>query len=94
LAGLIGFGTCYGAYTAVFFALFGWPATLWYALSLPVTGLVSHYYLRGLRHFLVSLRSTVILLRAPVAARRLQAQRQQLIAEIDAARWEVPPEAL
>jgi hypothetical protein len=42
----------------------------------------------------VSLRSTVILLRAPVAARRLQAQRQQLIAEIDAARWEVPPEAL
>jgi 1-acyl-sn-glycerol-3-phosphate acyltransferase len=94
LAGLVGFGTCYGAYIAVFFALFGWPATLWYALSLPVTGLVSHYYLRGLRHFLVSLRSTVILLRAPVAARRLQAQRQQLIAEIDAARWEVPPEAL
>jgi hypothetical protein len=94
LAGLVGFGTCYGAYIAVFFALFGWPATLWYALLLPVTGLVAHYYLRGLRHFLVSLRSTVILLRAPVAARRLQAQRQQLIAEIDAARWEVPPEAL
>ena len=94
LAGLVGFGTCYGAFIAIFFALFGWPATLWYALSLPVTSLVAHYYLRGLRHFLVSLRSTVVLLRAPIAARRLLAQRQKLIAEIDAARWEVPTETL
>lgn len=94
LAGLVGFGTCYGAFIAIFLALFGWPATLWYALSLPVTSLVAHYYLRGLRHFLVSLRSTVVLLRAPIAARHLLAQRQKLIAEIDAARWEVPTETL
>ena len=38
-AGVVGFGVCYAVYIAVFQRLFGWPASLWYALSLPVSGL-------------------------------------------------------
>jgi len=94
LAGAAGFGSCYGAYVAIFHAFFGLPATLWYALSLPVAGLVAHYYLRGLRRFAASVRGAWLLLRAPTGARRLLALRNDLIAEIDAARWQVPVGAL
>jgi len=94
LAGVVSFGLCYGAYVAIVHALFGWPASLWYALSLPVASLVAHYYLRGLRRFAASARCAWLLLRAPTGARRLLALRNQLITEIDEARWRVPAEAL
>jgi len=94
LAGVVGFGLCYGAYVAIFHALFGLPATLWYALSLPVAGLVAHYYLRGLHRFAASARCAWVLLRAPTSTRHLLALRNELIAEIDAARWQIPAEAL
>ena len=94
LAGVVGFGLCYGAYVALFHAFFGLPATLWYALSLPVTGLVAHYYLRGLRRFAASVRGALVLLRAPTSARHLLTLRNELIAEIDAARKLVPAVAL
>ncbi len=94
LAGVVSFGLCYGAYLAIFHALFGWPASLWYALSLPIASLVAHYYLRGLRRFAASARCAWVRLRAPISARHLLALRNELIAEIDAARWLVPPEAL
>lgn len=94
LAGIIGFGACYGGYVLVFHALFGWPASLWYALSLPVASLVAHYYTEELNRFVVGMRSVLVLLRAPSAARRLLAARQELIAEIEEARWQVPAESL
>lgn len=94
LAGVVGFGLCYGACVAIFHAFFGLPATLWYALSLPAAGLVAHYYLRGLRRFATSARGALVLLRAPTSARHLLALRTELIAEIDAARWLVPAAAL
>jgi len=94
LAGVVSFGICYAAYLVVFHALFGWPASLWYALSLPVASLVAHYYLRGLRRFAASARCAWVLLRAPISARHLLALRNELIAEIDSARWQVPAEAL
>jgi hypothetical protein len=94
LAGVVGFTGFYGACVAVFYGLFGWPACVWYALSLPVAGLVAHYYVRGLRRFAVSLRSALVLLRARSAAWRLLVLRNELIAEIESARWQVPAEAL
>ena len=94
LAGVVSFGLCYGAYLAIFHAIFGLPASLYYALSLPIASLVAHYYLRGLRRFAVSARCAWVLLRAPTSARHLLALRNALIAEIDAARWLVPAEAL
>ena len=94
LAGAVSFGLCYGAYLAIFHAIFGLPASLYYALSLPIASLVAHYYLRGLRRFAVSARCAWVLFRAPASARHLLALRNALIAEIDAARWLVPAEAL
>jgi len=94
LAGAVVFVVIYGLYTTVVHALFGLPTTLWYALSLPVASLVAHYYLQEMRRFYVCMRCTFALLRAPAAARRLAALREELIAEIEAARWQVPTAAL
>jgi glycerol-3-phosphate O-acyltransferase / dihydroxyacetone phosphate acyltransferase len=94
LAGVVSFVLCYGVYVAIVHAFFGLPASFWYALSLPVTGLVAHYYLRGLRRFAASARCALVLVRAPGSARHLLALRNELIAEIDAARWQVPATAL
>jgi 1-acyl-sn-glycerol-3-phosphate acyltransferase len=87
-AGAVGFGVCYAIYIAVFQWLFGWPASLWYALSLPVTGILAHYYLREMRRLWAAVHTTVVLLRAPFAATRLLAMREELIAEIEAVRVE------
>ncbi len=94
LAGTVSFGLCYGACIALCHALIGWPISLWYGLSLPLASLVAHCYLQGAHRFATSLRSTLVLIRTPVAARRLLRLRGELIAEIEAARWEVPATAL
>ena len=88
VAGLIAFGLFYGLCVLIFHRLFGWPASFWYALSLPVASLIAHYYLRELRRMAASVRNTVILLRAPVAARRLLALRGELIGQIESVRKE------
>jgi 1-acyl-sn-glycerol-3-phosphate acyltransferase len=87
-AGIIAFGVFYGLCVAVVHSWLGWPASLWYALSLPVASLIAHYYLRELRRLGASVRNTVVLLRAPIAARRLLAVRAELVAEIEAVRRE------
>jgi 1-acyl-sn-glycerol-3-phosphate acyltransferase len=87
-AGVVGFGVCYAIYISVFQWLFGWPASLWYALSLPVTGLLAHYYLREVRRLWAAVQTTIVLLRAPFAAKRLLAMRAELIREIEAVRNE------
>ncbi|HVM50427.1 MAG TPA: lysophospholipid acyltransferase family protein [Candidatus Acidoferrum sp.] len=89
LAGVVAFGACYSAYVAVFYALFGWPATLWYALSLPSAGLIAYYYLRQGRQLWAGLRSSVVLLRAPAARRRLLLLRSELVADIEKAHQEI-----
>jgi glycerol-3-phosphate O-acyltransferase / dihydroxyacetone phosphate acyltransferase len=94
ISGALSFGVLYGGYIAIVQALFGFPVSLWYALSLPIAGVVAHYYLRGLIRFAQSARCLFVLLRAPSAARRLQALRSSLIAEIEGARWQVPAPAL
>lgn len=94
LAGLLSFGFCYGLCVLAAQWIFGWPVSFWYGLSLPVASLVAHYYFRHLDRLRGDARAALLHLRAPTFARRLLALREELIAEIDAARWEVPTEAL
>lgn len=93
-AGAVGFVVCYAIYIAVFQWLFGWPASLWYALSLPVTGILAHYYLREVRRMWAAVRTTAVLLRAPFAAKRLLAMRAELIADIESVRASESREAV
>ena len=88
LAGLAAFGGFYALFVWLVHRWFGWPLSLWYALSLPPAGLVAHYYLRSLRQFVNAWRTVVILARAPFAAKRLMRLRSELIAEIEALRRE------
>jgi len=89
VAGIVCFALFYGLFVTLFHLLFGWPASLFYALSLPPAGLITHYYAREWRRFRVSLRATWVALRAPLAIRRLAALRAQLVADIEAQRQEI-----
>jgi hypothetical protein len=86
IAGIVAFGLCYPLYVVLVHAWLGWPASLWYALSLPVASLAAYYYAGQARRLGASVRNTIVLLRAPAAARHLLALRAQLIAQIEQAR--------
>jgi 1-acyl-sn-glycerol-3-phosphate acyltransferase len=86
LAGLVAFTGFYALCVFVVHLLFGFPASAWYAVSLPPASLIAHYYLRELRRFVISLRATLVLLQAPAAVRKLLAWRAELIALIEAGR--------
>ncbi|MGH7994560.1 MAG: hypothetical protein ACREDQ_13650, partial [Limisphaerales bacterium] len=89
IGGIVAFAPCYLLYAVVFHQFFGWPASLWYGLSLPVCGLIAYYYIRNLRRLGAAIRNTTILIRAPLAARRLLRLRSELIAEIESLRPEL-----
>jgi len=88
-AGIVAFGLCYGVFILIFYLLFGWPASLWYALSLPPASLLAHYYLRESRRWLAGLRNALICMRAPITWRRLLRLRSELIAQIETVRREL-----
>jgi glycerol-3-phosphate O-acyltransferase / dihydroxyacetone phosphate acyltransferase len=90
VAGVVAFSLFYSIYILGCHLTFGWPTSLWFGLSLPVTGLVAHYYLRAAQKLTASVRMTIILLRAPSAAKRLLTMRQGLVAEIEAAHQNFP----
>ena len=89
IGGLVSFTFFYGMYTWIFHYFFGWRAAIWYGLSLPVAGILAHYYLRQLRYLLEAARNTFVLLRSPAATKRLLALRAQLISEIESARPQI-----
>jgi hypothetical protein len=89
IAGLVCFTFFYGSYAWIFHLYFGWRAAVWYGLTLPVAGMISHYYLRELRRLAGGVHDTYVLLRSPAAARRLLALRAKLIAEIEAVQHEI-----
>jgi hypothetical protein len=89
IGGIVAFAPCYLVYAVIFHRFFGWPASLWYGLSLPVSGLIAYYYIRNLRRLGAAMRNTTILIRAPLAARRLLRLRSELIAEIESLRPEI-----
>jgi hypothetical protein len=90
VAGVVAFGGFYGACIVMVHLCWGWPASLWYGLSLPVASLVAFYYAREVRRLARSLRTLWILTRSPFAARRLVLMRAALVREIEAVRAELP----
>ncbi len=86
IAGLASFGFFYALYAWIFHCFFGWEAAIWYALSLPVAGMIAHYYARNIGILAAGTRDFCVIVRAPSATKRLLAMRQKLIAEIEAAR--------
>ena len=89
IGGIVAFLPCYLVFAVIFHQFFGWPASLWYGLSLPVSGLIAYYYIRNLRRLGAAMRNTTILIRAPLAARRLLRLRLELTAEIESLRLEI-----
>ncbi len=88
LAGMVSFGFFYGIYALLFGQFFSLRATVVYALSLPLTGLLAHYYFRNLRRLAHGVWDTLVLLRLPIGRGRLRALRAELIAEIERVREE------
>jgi 1-acyl-sn-glycerol-3-phosphate acyltransferase len=85
LVGAVVFPLFYLALMALVQLLFGWPVSLWYALSLVPAGLLAHYYYIRLARLRDGLRAGFLLLRAPGLAARLQALREELIKLIEQA---------
>jgi hypothetical protein len=93
LAGVIVFPACYAGYLLLGLYWLGWPAGIWYLLSLPVSGLFAHSYFREARRLFGGLRDAWVLLRARTARRRLSGWRAELIDEIETARRDYQAEA-
>jgi hypothetical protein len=85
VTGVIVFGGFYTFCAVSCHLWFGAPVSVWFALSLPAASLVAHYYSREVRKLVAALRTSLVLLRAPFAARRLVARRAGLLAEIETA---------
>ena len=86
LAGLVVYSMFFAAYFALAFAWLGLTLAVLYALSLPVVGLVGHYYLLEVGRLAAAVRTTAVLLRAPLARRRVLRMRARLIREIETVR--------
>jgi glycerol-3-phosphate O-acyltransferase/dihydroxyacetone phosphate acyltransferase len=87
--GIVAYGLCFGIYILMFQVIFGWPASFWYAISLPLATLLAFYHLREVRKLKASVRNSIVLLRAPFAARRLLRLRAALVHEIEAVHVEM-----
>lgn len=89
ISGLVSFGFFYTIYISIFLKFFNWHAAVWYGLSLPVSGILAHYYVRKLRRLGTGLRDTFVLLRAPMPVKRLLVLRVELIREIEQVQPEI-----
>ncbi len=86
LAGLVVYSLFFAAYFALAYAWLGLPVAVWYALSLPVAGLIGHYYLQEAVRLAAAVRTAAVLLRAPLARKRVLRMRAGLIREIETVR--------
>jgi hypothetical protein len=88
-AGIIAFGFFYLLYVGVVHLCFGWSVSFWYALTLPLASILSHYYLLHIGRLRHAVGNLLIFARAPVASKRLLKARSQLISEIESVRAEL-----
>jgi hypothetical protein len=93
LSGIIFFGLAFTIYVILFHHYFGSPATVWYALSIPLTSLFAHYYVQLFRRCVDALRTAFFVIRAPSLSERLKQLAAELIREIEAAAAESRQEA-
>ena len=86
LFGFMLYGAFFAGYLSLAWVWLGWPRAGWYGLLLPVTGLVGHYYRQEFGRLFGAVRTAVVLLRAPLAKRRVLRMRAALLREIEAVR--------
>ena len=83
ITGVVMFGVFYATYVGVVRWFFGWRVAFWYALTLPPISLIAYYYLEAVRRLAANVRDLTVLMRAPLAAKRLKALRRELVEEIE-----------
>jgi 1-acyl-sn-glycerol-3-phosphate acyltransferase len=88
LASVVSFPLFYGLETWLVLRAAGGLAAAGFALSLPITGLIAYRYLAGAGRFRSRLRFAVLTATQEAAARRLLAEREAIVAELERAKNE------
>jgi glycerol-3-phosphate O-acyltransferase / dihydroxyacetone phosphate acyltransferase len=88
LASIVAYPLFWGLETWIVSRLLGRPAAVLFALSLPISGMIAYRYLVGAGRFRSRLRFTALAITHEAAARRLVAERQEILAELERAKNE------
>jgi hypothetical protein len=88
LASIVAFPVFWGLETWLVSRAAGGPIAALFALSLPLSGLIAYRYLAGAGRFASRLRFGVLAATRGAAARRLVAEREAIIAELERAKTE------
>jgi hypothetical protein len=88
LASIVAYPLFYAVEIWVVLKLAGPTVALLFALSLPLSGLIAYRYLSGAGRFRSRLRFNVLAVTQAAAARRLVAERAEIVAELERAKNE------
>jgi 1-acyl-sn-glycerol-3-phosphate acyltransferase len=88
LASIVAYPVLYGLEVWLVLRLAGATAAALFALSLPISGLIAYRYLAGAGRFRSRLRFNVLAVTQAAAARRLVAERVEIVAELERAKNE------
>src|SRR5688572_11504335 len=88
LASIVAYPLFWGLETWIVWRLLGRQAAVLFALSLPISGIIAYRYLVGAGRFRSRLRFTALRVTHEAAARRLTAERQEILAELERAKNE------
>ncbi len=86
LAGLVIYSAFFVGYTALAWSWFGLHPAVGYGLALPPAGFIGHFYLTQAGRLFASVRTAAVLLRAPLAKRRVLWMRSALLRKIETMR--------
>ncbi|HUF93211.1 MAG TPA: 1-acyl-sn-glycerol-3-phosphate acyltransferase [Candidatus Limnocylindria bacterium] len=88
LASIVAYPLFWGLETWIVARVLGRQAAVLFALSLPISGVIAYRYLVGAGRFRSRLRFTALRVTHEAAARRLVAERQEILAELERAKNE------
>jgi glycerol-3-phosphate O-acyltransferase/dihydroxyacetone phosphate acyltransferase len=88
LASIVAYPLFWGLETWLVARLLGRPAAVLFALSLPISGMIAYRYLVGATRFRSRLRFMALAITHEATARRLVAERQEILAELERAKNE------
>lgn len=88
LASIVAYPLFWGLETWIVSRMLGRQAAVLFALSLPISGIIAYRYLVGAGRFRSRLRFTTLKVTHEAAARRLIAERQEILAELERAKTE------
>jgi 1-acyl-sn-glycerol-3-phosphate acyltransferase len=88
LASIAAYPLFYAAETWVVYRLAGATVAVLFALSLPISGLIAYRYLVGAGRFRSRLRFNILAVTQAAVARRLLAERAEILAELERAKTE------